>query len=195
MWKAIYDFSLSNYIKSTDVVVDIAAGKCELINIITCRKKIAIDINSDVKLYANKDVQVLNASALDIPKSFEKSADVVILSHFLEHLNSKDEVVAVIRRVYSILKTGGKILILQPNIDLVKEAYWDFIDHKVALNTKSILELLDVTDFKLLKLIVRYLPYSSKSNLPISRFLIYIYLKLPEFIRPFAGQTLVIATK
>lgn len=195
MWKAIYDLSLKNFIPSNGTVMDLGAGKCELLNTIICKNKIAVDLNPDVKKYANKNIQVINLSVHDIPSKYNQTIDVAILSHFLEHLNSKDDVIAVLDKSYELLKKGGRVIILQPNIDLVKEAYWDFIDHKVALNTKSLIELLNLTGFKVLKLIERFLPYTSKSIFPISRIIIYLYLKIPPVIRPFAGQTLVVGIK
>lgn len=195
MWKSIYDFSLKKFIPSNSTVIDLGAGKCELLNTIICKNKIAVDLNPDVKKYANKNVQVINLSVHEIPPKYNQTIDVVILSHFLEHLNSKDDVIAVLGKSHELLKKGGKVIILQPNIDLIKEAYWDFIDHKVALNTKSLTELLDLTGFEISKLIKRFLPYTTKGNLPISKFIIYLYFMIPEVLRPFAGQTLVIGTK
>lgn len=195
MWQAIYDSTLKEFIPKNGIIMDIGAGKCELLNVINCKNKIAVDLNPDVKKYANKNVQVINLSVHEIPSKYNQTIDVVILSHFLEHLNSKDDVIAILGKSHELLKKGGKVIILQPNIDLVKEAYWDFIDHKVALNTKSLLELLDLTGFKVSKLIKRFLPYTTKGNLPISKFIIYLYFMIPEVLRPFAGQTLVIGTK
>lgn len=195
MWQAIYDSTLKKFIPENSTVMDIGAGKCELLNIIDCKTKFAVDLNPDVKKYATKGIHVLYMSALDISSKFDEKVDVVILSHFLEHLNSKDEVIAVLQKSYQLLKTGGKVIILQPNIDLVKEAYWDFIDHKMALNTKSLIELLDLTGFKIDKLVERFLPYTTKSNFPISKLIIYLYFMIPEVFRPFAGQTLIIGIK
>lgn len=36
---------------------------------------------------------------------------------------------------------------------------------------------------------------TNKSNLPISKFIIYLYFMIPEILRPFAGQSLVIGVK
>lgn len=195
MWQAIYNLTLKRFVPQNAVVMDIGAGKCELLNVINCKTKFAVDLNPDVKKYAEKQTHVLYMSALDIPSKLNQTIDVIILSHFLEHLNSKDEVIAVLQKANQLLKVGGKVIILQPNIDLVKEAYWDFIDHKVALNTKSLLELLELTGFKVDKLIERFLPYTTKGGLPISKFIIYLYFMIPEVLRPFAGQSLLVGFK
>ena len=46
------------------------------------------------------------------------SVDVVFMSNYLEHLASADEVVAQLKVVTQILKPGGRVIVLQPNIRL-----------------------------------------------------------------------------
>lgn len=195
MWSGIYDFFLKQFFHENDTVMDIGSGRCELLNLIKSRHKIAVDLNPDSKKYANKNIQVLSIEVSKIPQKYNDKIDVVMLSNFLEHLNSKDDVIAILNKSHDLLRTGGKVLILQPNINLIKEAYWDFIDHKVALNTKSLIELLNLTGFKVEKMIEKFLPYTTKGGLPISRFVIYLYLLLPQVIKPFAGQSLVVGIK
>ena len=43
-------------------------------------------------------------------------------------------------RPLRVLKPGGRAMVLQPNIRLDRAAYWDFIDHNVALTEKSLVE-------------------------------------------------------
>ena len=62
------------------------------------------------------------------------------MSNYLEHLPSGDAVIAQLEVARRLLKPGGRVLVLQPNIRLVGAAYWDFIDHKVALTEKSLVE-------------------------------------------------------
>lgn len=196
MWRVLCIFYFQKYISKKDTVIDLGAGYCEFINNIACARKIALDINPDTKRVANKNVEVINKNIFELPKKFDNSIDVVFLSNFLEHLNTKDEILEVLTKVYKLLKSNGKIILLQPNIDLVKEAYWDFIDHKVALNTKSMREVLEITGFKINVFIRKFLPYTTKNiNIPMMPTLLKIYLLLPEIIKPFAGQTFVVAVK
>lgn len=196
MWKTLCSTYIQNYIGRTDTVMDIGAGYCEFINNIKCGQRIAVDLNPDTRKTANRDVYVINKSIFDIPTKYNHSINVVFLSNFLEHLNSKDEILNVLAKIYKLLKPSGKIILLQPNIDLVKEAYWDFIDHKVALNTKSITEALTVSGFKISTFIKKFLPYTTKNSLlPISPKLLKIYLTIPQIIRPFTGQSFVVAIK
>lgn len=195
IWKYLCMNFLQSFIKKDASIVDIGAGYCEFINNINAKKKIAVDINPDVKLYAKDDVEVILCPADKISDRLVKKVDYVFLSNFLEHLNSKEEVLKVLNAANNILKNNGHIMILQPNIDLVKEKYWDFIDHKIPLNIASIIEALNITGFVSKKVIKRFLPYSTKSCLPKGVFLMSLYLKLPEFLRPFSGQSFIYAQK
>ena len=55
---------------------------------------------------------------------------------------------------------------LQPNIRFVGGAYWDFLDHKVALTDRSLAEAAEVAGFQVERMIPRFLPYTTKSRLP-----------------------------
>lgn len=196
LWKILCETFLQKFIQEDDAIMDIGAGYCEFLNNIKCKRKIAVDINPDTKKFAAKDIEVLRVQLGGIPQKFDKNIDVVFMSNFLEHLNSKDDILFVLSRVYRLLNKNGKVIIIQPNIDLVKEAYWDFIDHKVALNTKSLKEALDITGFKIDVFIERFLPYTTKRKyVPMRHLLLKLYLKLPTFIRPSVGESFIVATK
>lgn len=196
LWKVFCESFLQKFIKREDVVLDIGAGYCEFLNNIYCRRKIAVDINPDTRRVAGKDVEVLQVRATSIPKRFDGKIDVVFMSNVLEHLDSKDDVLAALSRAYRLLRKGGKLIIVQPNIDLVREAYWDFIDHKVALNTKSLHEALTTCGFTIDRFIEKFLPYTTKRKyVPMRHLLLRLYLKIPPILRPFAGESFILAVK
>ena len=70
-------------------------------------------------------------------------------------------------------------MILQPNIKYTGGAYWDFIDHKVPLTDKALVEAGELCGFKMNKNIPRFLPYTTKSAIPQSPIFVFLYLKLP----------------
>lgn len=194
LWSTLCTYYFQKLIKKDDVVVDLAAGYCEFINNIKCGKKIAIDLNPDTKKYAAKDVNVFITSSTQLPKSLKNKADVVFVSNFFEHLDSKHELLETLSSTKELIKKGGKIMILQPNINLTKEAYWDFVDHSLPITDKSLVEALTLTGYNIEYLKVRFLPYTTSSGIPISPLLIRLYLKLP-FVQHLVGkQTFVIAT-
>jgi hypothetical protein len=90
---------------------------------------------------------------------------------------------------------GGVLLILQPNIRFAYREYWDFIDHVLPLSDKSLAEALMLTGFSIDKMIPRFLPYSTKSGLPVNSFLVKWYLRLPFAWRIFGKQCFVAASK
>jgi hypothetical protein len=93
------------------------------------------------------------------------------------------------------LAPGGSVLILQPNFRFTGAAYFDFIDHKVVLTDKSLVEALEVTGFRIVYLARRFLPYTSKAKLPRTLWLVRCYLALPFLWRVFGQQTFVVAEK
>ena len=92
-----------------------------------------------------------------------------------------------------LLKAGGRVIVLQPNIRFVGAAYWDFIDHRVALTDKSLAEAGDLAGLRQVALIPRFLPYSTKGRLPSHPLLVRAYLKLPPVWRILGRQTLYVA--
>jgi hypothetical protein len=83
---------------------------------------------------------------------------------------------------------GGKLLILQPNIKYTGGAYWDFIDHKVALTEQSLIEAGELCGLKVNNCLRRFLPYTTKSNIPQHPFFVWLYLKLLPLSGFFMGQ-------
>lgn len=194
IWKVLCQNFFQKYVRShDDVVVDCAAGYGEFINHIRCGRKIAIDLNPDVKKFVNPDVEVINQSCLSVNQLSDGIADVVFMSNFLEHLHSKEEVLQCFRECKRLLKPGGRILVLQPNIRLVKGAYWDFFDHHVPLTEKSLGEALVNCGFRVEEVIVRFLPYTTKGKLPKYPFLIKLFLALPFFWKFFGRQSFLVA--
>lgn len=116
--------------------------------------------------------------------------DVVFMSNYLEHLPSGGAVVEQFRVVRQLLRTGGRVIVLQPNVRLAGGHYWDFIDHSVALTERSLVEAAELASFRTHTLIVRFLPYTTKSRLPQSPRLVRAYLSLPAAWRLLGKQTL-----
>ena len=195
MWKILCKDYFQKFISKNDVVLDLAAGYCEFINNIVCGQKIAVDLNIATKDKANKDVKVYQALSTNLPKSLSNKVDVVFVSNFFEHLDSKDEMIDTLKEVHRVLKPDGKLMILQPNIRLVGNQYWDYIDHTLPLTEKSLYEALLLTDFKQTYCKVRFLPYTANSRIPAAPWLIKAYLKFPPAQLLMGKQTLTIAEK
>ncbi|MCL1957750.1 MAG: hypothetical protein FWF63_10530 [Fibromonadales bacterium] len=187
IWKILCKYFFQKFIDENSIVCDIAAGNCEFINNIKAKQKIAFDLNPDLSLYAHSSVKAVQDSFFNMGKHLTCKADIIFASNVLEHLDNKEAVVDAIRLCREFLTESGKLIILQPNIKFTGAAYWDFIDHKVALTDLSLEEAAKICGLKLKYKILRFLPYTTQSKIPKHPFFVWLYLKIPLAWR-FMGQ-------
>ena len=195
LWRTLVDHEFQRYIRPDDAVLDLGAGYCEFINSVRCGKKYAIDLNPDVERRAAPDVTVHHTASTSLPPSLEGSVDVVWISNFLEHLDDKHELFTTLREVHRVLRPGGRVMVLQPNIRLIGGAYWDFVDHSLPITDRSLREALELTGFEIQLLKTRFLPYTNHSRLPASPALIRLYLRFKPAQLLLGKQTFAIATR
>jgi SAM-dependent methyltransferase len=195
LWKVLCKSFFQGYVKPTDCVLDLAAGYCEFINNIACGRKIAVDLNVETVNYAAADVQIITCSSTNLEPVRDESVDLVFVSNFFEHLPSKLDLLTTLEEIKRVLIPGGKVLILQPNIRLLKGAYWDFLDHHLPLSDRSLVEALELVEMKPIEVRPRFLPYTTKSRLPQYEWLVRLYLRLPMAQWLFGKQAWVVAVK
>jgi SAM-dependent methyltransferase len=176
-------------------VLDIGCGFCHFLNHLKAKEKVGIDDNPQVKNYAASDVTIIQSDDLSLNMLTREHFDCVFISNFLEHLDNTRQATDLLHRIKELLKPGGKIIILQPNFRLLGPAYFDFIDHRTILTDRSLEEMLNITGFEIEKKIVRFLPYSTKSNIPRSPFLIRLYLAFRPAWFIMGKQSLFVAVK
>jgi len=193
MWKMLVEEFFQKYINSQDVVLDMPCGYGEFINNVKAKKKLALDINPDSNQYLAKDVKFLHASSTAIPLR-SKTVDKVFISNFFEHI-SRDDILKTIKELSRILKIGGKVIILQPNIRFCAKDYWMFFDHITPVDDRALTEVFIANNFKIVKKILRFLPYSSRSKFPQTWLLIKIYINYPLLWKIFGKQSLLIYQK
>ena len=179
VWKVLCEHFFSSYVRPQEVVVDVGAGYCEFINQIKARRRIAVDLNARVSEFAAPGVEWLQESCTELGSIADNSVDVVFMSNFLEHLPSKQVVLDTLATTRRILRQGGLAIILQPNIRLLPGKYWDYFDHHTALTDKSLVEAVTMLDMQPVRVIARFLPYTTKSVLPQWPWLVKLYLRLP----------------
>jgi ubiquinone/menaquinone biosynthesis C-methylase UbiE len=195
LWQILCKDFFQQFISKKSTVLDLAAGYCEFINNIEAKQKIAVDLNPQTKKMAKKGVRFYKALSTKLPKSLSGKVDTVFTSNFFEHLDSKDELMATLQEAHRVLKKGGQIMILQPNIKLVGGAYWDFVDHTLPITEKSLAEALVLNGFKITYQKTRFLPYTASSGKPIVPLFVRLYLKIPLAHYFMGKQTFMIAQK
>lgn len=195
IWQVLCDRFFAKYVRPTDTVVDVGAGYCEFINHVRARRRIAVDLNPDVRNFAATGVEVINEPCTALASLDAESADVVFMSNFLEHLPDKATVLATLVEAKRLLRPGGLLLILQPNIRYLPGEYWDFFDHHTALTDRSLCEAMDLIGMDLQVVLPRFLPYTTKSRLPQSPFLVRLYLAVPFAWRILGKQAFIVARK
>jgi SAM-dependent methyltransferase len=194
IWRELGRF-LQRYIKAEARVVDIACDLGYFIRNVRAAERWATDIR-DVSGALPKDVRFVPASGLDLADVLPNDYfDIAFFSNYLEHLPSTEAVLQQLRVTHSILKPGGSVVILQPNIRLIGGAYWDFIDHQTALTEKSLAEAAVMAGFKSTRVITRFLPYTTKSRIPQHPLLVRAYLNFPPAWLVLGKQTLYIGEK
>jgi ubiquinone/menaquinone biosynthesis C-methylase UbiE len=194
VWKEVARY-LQRFVPRDGVVLDVACDRGDFIRNIACGEKWATDLR-DVASELTPDVTFVQASGLELARVLpNQHFDVVFMSNYLEHLASGDEVVEQLTVAARLLKVDGRVIVLQPNIRLAGAAYWDFIDHKVALTERSLVEAADLAGFETTELVKRFLPYTTKSRLPQRPILVRAYLRFRPAWSLLGKQTLYVGRR
>jgi SAM-dependent methyltransferase len=194
VWETLVKNFFQSLISKDAKVLDIGCGFCHFLNHLRAKEKVGVDANPAASRHAGSDVVFHCMEDLTLKSLPSQHFDCVFISNFLEHLESGTRVTDLLNRVKELLRPGGKLIILQPNFRLVGPAYFDFIDHKTILTDRSLEEGLRSLGFIIVKKVIRFLPYTTKSKIPQQPWLVRLYL----WCRPlwfFMGkQSLFVAT-
>jgi len=192
IWREIAGF-LGRWIPPDAVVIDIACDAGYFIRNVTAAERWATDIR-DVAAGLGSGIHFVQVDGLELASAVPaRYFDVAFMSNYLEHLPSSEAVLTQLRQVHRVLRPGGRLIVIQPNIRFVGGAYWDFLDHHVALTERSLREGALASGFEVETLIPRFLPYTTKGRLPQHPALVRAYLRLPPAWRLLGKQTLLVA--
>lgn len=196
LWQVLCRHFFQAYVKRTDTVVDVGAGFGEFLRHINCSRRIAVDLAPLAgRRLPPGTIEIATGSAALSEHLAADSVDVVFCSNVFEHLPNAETFLATLGEVRAILKPGGTLLVLQPNIRFVKGAYWDFVDHHLPLTDQTLIEAATSVGLDPIEVIPRFLPYTTRSGLPQWPMLVRAYLALRPAWRIFGKQTFFVARK
>jgi SAM-dependent methyltransferase len=195
IWRVLCKSFFQRYVSESDTVLDLGAGYCEFINNIRCKKKLAVDLNEETRRFADPDVEVVISPLNNMPHLDSCSVDLAFASNVFEHLPNKETLLESLAEIRRVLKPGGRLMILQPNIRYAYREYWDFFDHHLALSHVSLSEALGLSGFVVRQMRPCFLPYSTKSRLPKLGVLVRLYILLRPLHRIFGKQMFLLATR
>jgi ubiquinone/menaquinone biosynthesis C-methylase UbiE len=193
IWRVLCEHYFQDLVAPGDTLLDLACGQGEFVRHIRCAHKIAVDLNPEVREILPPEIRFVEAWADDLGAIDSHSVDVVFVSNFFEHLESKTQMDAVLSEIRRVLRSGGRLINMQPNIRYEPGRYWDFYDHVLPLSHLSAAEGLSKHGFSIERLIPRFLPFTTKSALPQHPLLVRAYLAFPPLWRLMGGQFLVVA--
>lgn len=194
VWRVLCGEWFSRYVPASARVLEIAPGYCEFINNIQAAERVGIDLNPDTSRRAAPGVTIYQGAAEDLADLLPAHHfDVAFMSNFLEHCRTREQILDVLKAARSVLKIGGKVLILGPNFRHCVGDYYDYFDHHLPLTDRSVAESLQLAGFEIEAIFPRTLPFTFRSHLPSWPWLVKMYLKMPWAWRFFGAQFFLVA--
>ena len=194
LWREVTRY-LQRYVAADAPVLDIACDRGAFIRNIRADEKWATDLR-DVSAVLSPEIKFVRANGLGLLDHLPAGHfGTIFMSNYLEHLPSGEAVVEQLRVAAQLARPGGRVIVLQPNIRLTGGAYWDFIDHSVALTEKSLVEAAEIAGLRTHRLITRFLPFTTKSRMPQHPLLVRTYLRFPPAWRLLGKQTLYVGVR
>ena len=194
VWNEIARYAMRDT-GTVDSLVELGAGYCDFVNSFPAKKKIAFDLNPDMRDFADPDVdlRIADATQADGLASLPSgSVDLVFASNFLEHLDDAD-LHLLLPQIARVLSRQGRLILLQPNHRRCAENYFDDPTHKTIFDDRNIGRWLEPHGLCIRKIVSGLLPFSMKSRLPKWPILIRLYLNSP--VRPLGAQMYVVAER
>lgn len=195
VWRVLIDAWFSRYVEGAEAVLDLGCGWGTFINQVQVPRRYGIDLNADAPGHIDSDVTLFCQSADEPWPLPDDSLDLVFTSNFLEHLASRNAIMATLGEAFRCLRPRARMVCLGPDIRYAKGDYWNFFDHVIPLTARSLTEALELVGFRPDRVIDRFLPYTLAGRRAPPAVAIRAYLRLPPAWRLMGRQFLVVASK
>jgi SAM-dependent methyltransferase len=195
LWAVLCAHFFQRFVRDGDAVLDLACGYGEFVRNIRAARKVAVDVNPEAAAGLPPDVEFHLTPADRLTAIGDATIDVCFTSNFFEHLPDKATMDRVLAEVRRVLRPGGRLIALQPNIRYLAGVYWDFYDHLLPLSHLSCREAFEHAGLTVTLLVPRFLPYTTRSRLPQHPGLVRLYLKSPWAWRVLGKQFLIVGEK
>jgi len=191
VWRAIASY-LGTWVRSDEGLLELGAGYGEFSREVRAAQKWALDINPGLVDYWDKSVTPLIQPATDPLPLPSGSLGTVFASNFFEHF-TLEECTGILAEALRVLRPGGRLIVVQPNFRLEPRRYFDDYTHRTIFTDAGFRDFVQANAWRIVHCEPRFTPFSMKSRLPTTEWLVRLYLALP--VRPFAGQFLLVAEK
>jgi hypothetical protein len=191
LWRTLYRHYFSRLIAHTDSVLELGAGYGHFINQVVAKRKIALDVWGGFVDYLRPGIEARVGEVTDLSFVAPGSIDFVFASNLFEHV-SQEDFALVLLQLKRALTDQGTLNILQPNYYYAYREYFDDYTHKSVYSHRSVCDFLETQGYRVFECWPRFLPLTMKSRLPISPFLIRLYLSSPW--KPLGKQMFIRAT-
>lgn len=189
VWNAITRY-VARDVPPVDMLIELGAGYCDFVNAFPAKKKLAFDLNPEMRSFAAPGVDLRIEDATVLPGIASESVDLVFASNFLEHLEA-EEIDTLLERVHDVLRPGGHLMLIQPNHLRCADHYFDDPTHRTIFDEGNIGPWLASHGLDVGKLHPGLLPFSMNGRLPKTDILTTLYLHSPW--KPLGAQMYVLA--
>ena len=187
VWKALWRHYFRHHVRADDCVLDLGCGYGEFINNVTARRRIGLDMWEGIRAHLAPGVEPVVGSVTDLDGIADDSVDFAFASNLFEHI-PQEALVSVLAQLRAKLTKRGTLTMIQPNYRYAYREYFDDYTHVAIYSHISMADLLVANGWEVLEVKPRFLPLTVKSRLPVSQWLIALYLRMP--FKPMGKQML-----
>jgi SAM-dependent methyltransferase len=195
VWRVLIADHFQRYMQANDAVLDLGCGYGEFINQVSCKTRLAMDLNPEAPKRVVAGVRCLLQDCSTKWPLEANTLNLVFTSNFFEHLPDKDALGRTLDEIHRCLKPSGRLVAMGPNIKYLNGAYWDFWDHHLPLTEDSLREGLVNRKFTIEQCIAQFMPFRMDNGPQYPLLFLRLYLRLPFAWKFFGKQFLLVARK